>query len=133
MARLILDTAVLVAVERGLLSVDRVASRGDEVAISAVTAAELLEGVEMAGPRQRRARLERVERTLARTPVLDYDLATAREHARLLAHCRRTGHPRGAHDLMIAATAAAHGRTIVTTDQRGFEGLPGVSLRGPVR
>lgn len=47
----------------------------------------------------------------------------------LLAHARRTGRPRGAHDLQIAATAAATGRLVLTTDRRAFDGLPGVRHR----
>ena len=50
-------------------------------------------------------------------------------HAQLLAHVRRTGRPRGAHDLLIAATAAATGRTIVSDDTTAFEDLPGVAYR----
>lgn len=48
-------------------------------------------------------------------------------HARLLAHVRRAGKPRGAHDLIIAATAAATARTLVTFDGKAaFDDLPGV-------
>jgi tRNA(fMet)-specific endonuclease VapC len=46
--------------------------------------------------------------------------------ATLLAAVRRSGRPRGAHDLIIAATAAASGRIILTADATGFNGLPGV-------
>lgn len=38
-------------------------------------------------------------------PVIPYDTDVAVEHAQLLAAVRRAGHPRGAHDLLIAATA----------------------------
>jgi tRNA(fMet)-specific endonuclease VapC len=48
-------------------------------------------------------------------------------HARLLAHVRRAGRPRAAHDLIIAATAAATGRSVMTLDGKaGFGDLPGV-------
>ena len=51
-------------------------------------------------------------------------------HAELLAHVRRSGTPRGAHHLMIAATARASDRTLVTTDGRArFDELPGVQVR----
>jgi tRNA(fMet)-specific endonuclease VapC len=43
---------------------------------------------------------------------------------------RRAGRPRGAHDLIIAATAVATGRIVVTADGDGFADLPGVSVRG---
>jgi tRNA(fMet)-specific endonuclease VapC len=53
----------------------------------------------------------------------------ARAHARLLAHTRRTGRRRDAHDLVIAATALARGRIVVTADEGGFTDLPGVAVR----
>jgi tRNA(fMet)-specific endonuclease VapC len=60
--------------------------------------------------------------------VLAYDLDVAEAHAVLLADVRAQGCPRGAHDLIIAATARASGRTVVTGDAGAFAGLPGVSL-----
>ncbi len=50
-------------------------------------------------------------------PTESYDPRVAEAHGRLLAHGHRTGTRRGAHDLMIAATAAVTRRTIVTTDR----------------
>ena len=38
------------------------------------------------------------------------------------------GRPRGAHDLIIAATARVTSRTVITADPSGFDGLPGVSI-----
>jgi tRNA(fMet)-specific endonuclease VapC len=59
--------------------------------------------------------------------VLVYTDTTAAHHARLIAHVRRTGTPRGARDLIIAAHAAETGRAVVTRDVKaGFAGLPGV-------
>jgi tRNA(fMet)-specific endonuclease VapC len=61
------------------------------------------------------------------TTVLDDTERTAVEHARLLAHVRRAGRARGAHDLIIAAHTAEHGRGVVSLDARArFDGLPGV-------
>lgn len=59
-----------------------------------------------------------------------YDLDVAEAHAALLAHVRRAGTPRGAHDLIIAATARAHKRKVVSLDESGFAELPGVFLLG---
>lgn len=65
MERLILDTGVLIGIERGALGADVVAAE-DDVAISAITASELLVGVELGagagGPRR-----TFVEGILART------------------------------------------------------------------
>jgi tRNA(fMet)-specific endonuclease VapC len=61
--------------------------------------------------------------------VLDYTPATAAHHARLLAHVRKSGRPRGAHDLIIAAHAADTGRLVVTRDAKArFGDLPGITV-----
>ncbi len=60
--------------------------------------------------------------------VLDYTQATATHHGRLLAHVRRSGAPRAAHNLIIAAHGAETGRIILTRDAKArFSELPGVS------
>ncbi|MFJ2743214.1 PIN domain-containing protein [Streptomyces sp. NPDC087440] len=123
--RLILDTDVLISLERS--SAPLVFAADDDVTISAVTAAELLLGIELADEARRQAREDFVTAILAVVPVEEYGLEVARAHARLLAHVRRTGRPRGAHDLIIAATAVATARSLVTLDEKaGFTDLPGV-------
>ena len=101
----------------------------DDVAVAAVTAAELLVGVELADRRRRSNRAAFVESILTVVPVETYDLEVARAHAILLAHVRRSGRPRGAPDLLIAATAVSRRRVVVTADPAGFENLPDVSHR----
>ena len=90
-------------------------------------------GVELADATRRQAREAFVGDVLATIPVEEYDLEVARAHARLLAHARRTGRPRVAHDLIIAATAAATGRTVVSWDAGGFDQLPDVAVLDPAR
>jgi tRNA(fMet)-specific endonuclease VapC len=64
------------------------------------------------------------------TPVVNYSMDVADEHAALLAHVQRNGSPRGAHDLIMAATARATGRIVLTTDPRArFGDLPDVHAR----
>lgn len=60
--------------------------------------------------------------------MIDYDLDVAEAHAELL-EVRAQGQPRGAHDLIIAATAKASERTVVTADATAFSGLTGVLVR----
>lgn len=129
MARLILDTTVLIDTERRGGRLDRLVADDDDVAIAAVTAAELLVGVELADDARRPARASFVRSVLDTVPVEVYDLQVARAHAALLAHVRRTGRPRGAHDLIIAATAAARDRIVVSADGTAFADLPGVPVR----
>jgi tRNA(fMet)-specific endonuclease VapC len=126
---LILDTTILIAAERQGKAIEDLIADEDDVAIAAVTAAELMVGVEMADERHRASRAGFVEEVLEALAIEDYDLEVARVHAGLLAHGIRKGAHRGAHDLIIAATAAARRRTVVTADPKGFADLPGVSLR----
>jgi predicted nucleic acid-binding protein len=124
--RLILDTNVLIGYERG--TVDRALFRGDELSIAAVTLAEYRVGIEMADTVERAANRSRwLDVVLAEVEVLDYTRRTADHHARLLAHVRRTGQRRGAHDLIIAAHAMETGRVVVSRDAKAhFDDLPGV-------
>lgn len=124
-----LDTSAIVAVERRSVEWDAVIGAEDDVAVAAITAAELLVGVELADDARRQRRQLFVDEFLARVPIEDYTLATAKSHAVLLAHVRRSGTMRGAHDLVIAATALATERTIVTADSTAFAGLPGIAVR----
>lgn len=129
MARLILDTSVLIAAERSSRALNRVIADDDDVAIAAITAAELMVGIELADDQRRSARAAYVRTILDTIPVAEYDVSVAEAHARLLAHVRRAGQPRGAHDLIIAATAVARDRVIVSTDARAFADLPDVRTR----
>jgi tRNA(fMet)-specific endonuclease VapC len=125
--RLILDTGVLIASERRRRDLAAVVTSDDDIVIAAVTLAELRTGIELASPEHRARRAEFLVRVLETLPVEPYDLATAEAHGRLLAHVTRTGTKRGAHDLIIAATALATKRTILTTDHAArFGDLPGV-------
>jgi tRNA(fMet)-specific endonuclease VapC len=101
----------------------------DDVVIAAITAAELLVGVQLADGRNRATRGAFVDALLATVPIEPYDLDTARAHSDLLVHTRKAGRLRGAHDLVIAATARATERTVLTADTTGFDDLPGVTVR----
>jgi len=125
--RLIVDTGVLVASERGRAGLRDVVAEDDDLVIAAITVAELRTGIELATARHRAARAEFLVKVLETMPVESYDLATAEVHGRLLAHVHRSGTKRGAHDLMIAATAVATKRIVLTTDRSAnFHDLPGV-------
>ena len=124
--RLILDTNILIAYERG--TIDRAALDNDELAIAAVTLAEYRVGIELADSAQRAAdRARALAAITSVVDVLDYTDATAAHHARLLAHTRRIGSRRGAHDLIIAAHAVETGRIVLSGDAKArFNDLPGV-------
>jgi tRNA(fMet)-specific endonuclease VapC len=127
--RLIVDTGVLVALERGKVPSAAAIPDDADIAIAAVTASELLVGVELADQRHAPQRRAMVDAVLGVFEVLPFDLTTARHHAALLAYARQDGRPRGAHDLLIAATARATSRLVLTTDRSAFLDLPAVTHR----
>jgi len=126
--RLLLDTTFLIDAERSDDELERLISDDDDVAIAAISVAELLVGVELASSKLKAARREFFDSIVDSIPVLSYDTPIAAEHAGLLVAVRAAGRPRGAHDLIIAATARATGRTIVSADLAAFVDLPGVTV-----
>ena len=125
--RLIIDTGVLVMSERSTGTYAAAIQADDDLSIAAITVAELRAGIELADDAHRVARSSFLDRVLETVPVEPYDLSTAEAHGRLLAHVHRAGTKRGAHDLIIAATAAATGRIVLTGDRKArFGDLPGV-------
>jgi tRNA(fMet)-specific endonuclease VapC len=130
LAALILDTTALVDAEReGAAALEALIDDEDDVAIAAISVAELAVGVELADPKRRPGRAAFVEAVLETVSIEGYDVEVAKAHGALLAHSRRIGRPRGAHDLIVAATARAREREVVSADPGGFEELPGVTLR----
>lgn len=130
MARLILDTNAVIRLERHAAQLPGV-SADDDIAIAAISLAELRHGVRAADEQHRDARAQFVEDIEHAVEILPYTRSTAAEHAVLLDHVRRAGRPRGAHDLIIAAHARQTGRLVVSLDiQARFGDLPGVVVAG---
>jgi len=128
----LIDASVLIAAERGDLSLDVLSARyaGEDVAISAVTASELLHGVDRAKTAaQRHRRQAFVEGLIERLPVIAFDLTTARVHASLWAGLAKRGVAVGERDLMIGATALACNYAVATRDQRRFSKIPGLRVQ----
>jgi predicted nucleic acid-binding protein len=125
-SRGLLDTNILILWAR--IDGDRLPA---EVAISAVTLAELAAGVQSvtgddAGARAERARRTDVlQRAESQFDPIPFDAEAARAFGRVVAAVRSIGRAprRRAADLMIAATAAVHGLPLYTTNPDGFAGL----------
>jgi predicted nucleic acid-binding protein len=126
--QLLLDTTFLIDVERGVHLADAIAD-DDDAAIAAITIAELRVGVLLADGRRRRARAAYVDDLIDAIPIIPYDLRVAEAHSQLLVAMREQGRPRGAHDLIIAATARSTARVVLTADARAFAELPDVDVR----
>ncbi len=126
---LVIDTDVWVLAEKSAagLSLARWAHYGGAY-MSAVTASELLVGVERANTAQRRAqRGAFVENLLASIPVLEFSLPVSRTHARMIAALPK-GVTATAHDALIAATAVHHGYALLTRNVVDFKIFAGLQL-----
>jgi tRNA(fMet)-specific endonuclease VapC len=127
----VLDTAVLIGAERGTFDMaGYLATLGDApVALAAISASELLHGVERArDPAVRGARSAFVEGVLANIPVIPFALDEARVHARIWAALAAAGTLVGPHDLQVAATALAAGSAVATLNRGEFGRVPGLEL-----
>lgn len=128
----LIDSSALIALERGSLGLDEFSARyaEEDVAISAVTASELLHGVHRVRTvTQRNRRQTFVEGILAQLPVVAFDLSVARVHAALCAELARHRVAVGERDLLIAAAAIARDYAVATRDQRSFSKIPGLSVQ----
>lgn len=111
---------------------DVAAALPDDVAVAAITLSELAAGPHLAssaGERARRqARLQQVEATFAPLP---FNAAAARSYGQLVSAVSSAGRSHRARvaDLLIAATAHAHGLALYT---RNGEDLLGVEALLPV-
>jgi tRNA(fMet)-specific endonuclease VapC len=127
----LIDTSVLIAIQRGQLDPQRIqqADEDEPIAISAITASELLHGVQRLTGAVARTRAERfVEQLLAAIPVVPFDLDVARVHARLDAELSAQGAAVGDADLMIAATAVWLDYRVATPDLRSFPRIEGLDV-----
>jgi len=121
----LLDTSVVIDLER--ISADELPS---EVAISAITMAELTAGTHATtDPTERSRRQDRLQRTEAAFDPLPFNTETARAYGRVFAAIAAAGRkPRGARavDLLIAATALAEELPLYTRNPDDFRALDGI-------
>jgi len=98
----------------------------DRTFLSVITLGELEYGVERLAAGAKRKRLEEwvgtelKERFAGRVVVIDEEIASA--WGRLLAKAESLGRPMGTMDGFLGATAQVKGMTLVTRDERGFQG-----------
>jgi predicted nucleic acid-binding protein len=107
-----------------------------EIAISAITLAELAAGPHATtDPAERARRQDRLQRAEATFDPLPVDADVARAFGRIYAAVATTGRKargRRAFDLMIAATAVAAGLPLYTRNPDDFAGLSGLLEIVPV-
>jgi tRNA(fMet)-specific endonuclease VapC len=97
----------------------------EEIAVCSVVKAELHYGAERS--RNPQEAFVRIEEFLAPYRSLPFDDECARVYGQIRARLARAGLPIGPNDLLIAATAVAFGKTLVTHNTREFSRVEGLT------
>jgi predicted nucleic acid-binding protein len=98
-----------------------------DIAISAITRAELRYGLELMDQFDKRRK--RIDLLLTELPALSWGLEAADEYGQLKTYLRRNGTPVGDFDTQIAAHALAEKLTLVTHNTRHFEKIPALKIK----
>ncbi len=129
----LIDTSMLVDLERGVADAQIEARIGEQDrVISVVTVSELRHGVHRSDGARRNQRSAFVEHLLTQLPAIAVTERVARVHAEIWAQLEQRGHPIGAHDLWIAATALAHGMAVATRNASDFSRVSGLHVIAPL-
>ncbi len=109
-----------------LLAKIREGLANDELALSVVTKAELLYGLELVpeATKLRRAVLA----FLAYIPILEWPLPAANHYARLRSIQKLSGNPIGYMDTLIAAHALAENLILITHNTKHYERVEGLQI-----
>ena len=128
----ILDTSILVDVERGLLSPAEVheATQGEPVFLTPVTIGEMRHGLMYAKTEAQRKRREAALAETKAVPCIPIDRETGDMFGEIAARLDKKGRPskHRAHDLWIASVALQHGHSVLTRNRRDFEDIPGLTV-----
>ena len=126
MLRYLLDTniAIYVIKRRPPEAMEVFNRHHGRMAISAITLAEMMHGVEKSSDPART--LEVLEDFYTRLTILPYSGKAAGHYGSIRAELERLGQPIGVNDQHIAAHARSEGLVLVTNNLREFERVPGL-------
>lgn len=126
---LIIDTSIIIAVEKQQISTRDLVLRDEACYIGSVTISELLIGVYRADSEERRIRRSAfVEYIISSIPSLPFGEEEARSYAQIRQSLYIKGITIGTHDLLIGATAISNGHKVLTANERDFVRIPGLEI-----
>lgn len=131
MERLVLDSSVWIAIQRGVEDEIQVLRGQFEIILPAMVAAELMPDPARIQPGTTRHQqsLDFFAFVRRETEFAAFDESVVEKYVQLLSFCKREGQPRSIPDLMIAATAIAHGALLKSFDKKAvFENLPNLRV-----
>lgn len=102
-----------------------------EIAIPAIVKAELLLGARKSGSPEKS--IQAVTEFLLPFRTVPFDEAGADHYASVRADLENRGEPIGPNDLIVAATALAHGAVLITNNEREFARIGGLQTENWTR
>ncbi len=98
-----------------------------ELALSSITLAEILCGIEKS-PSRKGERRDRIASILSQLQLHPFDEAATRRYATVRARLEESGQPISERDTQIAAVALSRGLTVVTGNTREFGRVDGLKI-----
>lgn len=131
----LLDTNIVIYIlkRRPMSVLAKFNQHADHMAISMVTYAELLHGVEKSASPQKNRKV--IEDFVSHLHIVDYDQKAAAHYGHIRAMLEKSGSPVGVNDMHIAAQARSAGMVMVTNNLREFSRIDGLLMEnwaGPV-
>jgi len=126
MIRYMLDTNICIYVirKKPIQMLDVFNAHVGQLAISSITLAELMHGVEKS--QQVKNNRTILEDFVSRLEVLDYTPKAAQQYAIIRSDLEKKGTPIGVNDLHIAGHAISEGLTVVTNNEKEFNRVNGL-------
>lgn len=131
MARLVIDTSVLISIAKQQIDIEKVVSPSDDLLLPTVVIAEFLTGIElMKSAKSKISQMQFLMQFKSLAEVLEFTEIEAKAFAVLEASAVQAGTPMSEFDLVIAAHATVESALLVTSDKKArFSDLPGVIAR----
>ncbi len=131
MGRVVLDTSILIALEKQHLSLKELFNEDLHVFLPEVAVGEYLVGTELStNPKFKEKRLAFLRTIEDFSELVAFNREHAQNFAKLVAQAKLLGRPRGSLDLAIAASAVTLDAVLYTRDSKGkFDQLIGLTVK----
>jgi predicted nucleic acid-binding protein len=131
MGRVVLDTSILIALEKQQLSLKELFNKDQNIYLPEVAVGEYLVGSELStNPKFKEKRLAFLRTIEDFSELVVFNREHAHNFAKLVAQAKLLGRPRGSLDLAIAASAVTLDAVLYTRDSKGkFDQLIGLTVK----
>lgn len=125
---LIIDTSIIIALERGKVSTKQWSHYG-QAYISPIVLTELLIGVDRVNNENKRIKcLAFIEYVKSLFTILPFGIEEAYTYSHIIHYLYKANITIGTHDMLIAATAITHGYSLLTLNVKDFKRIQGLEV-----